>query len=155
MAEVHGAGHGTGGQPRTFVTTARVRYGDTDQGSVAYHANYLLWFEEGRNEMLRELGRPYALVEREDAVLLTVVEANLRYHRPARYDDVLRIETRLVSLRRVRLQLETSIFSEDRQSLLTTGAITLACVDPSGVPVALPQSLRECLARAFEPAGEV
>jgi acyl-CoA thioester hydrolase len=149
MAEASDVVFKKGKSPRTFVAWARVRYADTDQGGVAYHASYLLWFEEGRNEMLRELGRPYALVEKEDGVLLTVTEASLRYHRPAFYDDRLRIETRLVDLRRVRMRIETSIYSEDRGELLTSGFIDLACVTKAGRLVALPSSLNAPLNLAY------
>jgi acyl-CoA thioester hydrolase len=85
--------------PRTFKTRLRVRYAETDQMGVVYHANYLVWFEVGRVELMRELGFAYAQMEAEEGCALPVVEVNCRYRSPARYDDELVLETRLTSLR--------------------------------------------------------
>jgi acyl-CoA thioester hydrolase len=65
----------------------RVRYAETDQMGVVYHANYLVWMEMGRVELCRSMGVRYRDMEQQDGVLLTVVEARCRYHAPARYDD--------------------------------------------------------------------
>src|SRR5450432_2931783 len=81
-----------------FRTTLRVRYAETDQMGVVYHANYFVWFEMGRVELLRGLGFDYKQMEAEDCHL-PVVEATCRYRLPARYDDVLILETRAVALR--------------------------------------------------------
>lgn len=135
------------------VTTARVRYADTDQGGVAYHARYLDWFEVGRTEMLRELGFPYARLEREDRRLLTVFEAALEYHRPARYDDLLLIESRLADVRRVRLRIDTRILRQEGGDLLCTGHIWLACVDPEGRPAPIPPRFLEVVERASGKSG--
>lgn len=81
-----------------FTTTLRVRYAETDQMGVAYHGNYFAWFEVGRVEMLRSLGFSYAALEAEGCGL-PVVEASCRYRQPARYDDLLTIETTLRALR--------------------------------------------------------
>ena len=77
----------------------RVRYAETDQMGVVYHANYLVWFEVGRVELLRQRGLNYKRMEIEDGCGIVVVEATVRYKRPARYDDELRIETRVVQVR--------------------------------------------------------
>ena len=76
----------------------RVRYAETDQMGVVYHANYFVWFEVGRTDLLRQLGWTYREMERA-GVRLPVIEAHCAYHRPARYDDELEIRTtgRLVS----------------------------------------------------------
>ena len=103
------------------VCNTRVRYAETDQGGVAYHANYLNWFEVGRTDMLRALGHPYAAMERDLDVLLTVTEAHLTYRRPALYDEVLRIETLVSEVRRVRLRIETRIVRGDDDELLCDG----------------------------------
>ena len=84
---------------RTFKTRLRVRYAETDQMGVVYHANYFVWFEVGRVEMMRELGFAYKELEAEQGCVLPVVEVNCRYRAPARYDDELELETRLVALR--------------------------------------------------------
>jgi acyl-CoA thioester hydrolase len=81
------------------VTTVRVRYAETDQMSVAYHSNFFIWCEVGRVELLRQLGFEYSQMEIEHAVHLPVVEATCRYKAPARYDDVVVIETTVATLR--------------------------------------------------------
>ena len=73
-------------------TETRVRYAETDQMGVVYHANYLAWCEIGRTELMRQAGVPYAQVEAE-GMLLAVSDVTLRYHAPARYDDVIHVRT--------------------------------------------------------------
>ena len=77
----------------------RVRYAETDQMGVVYHANYFVWFEMGRVECLRQLGFDYKQMEIVDDCHLPVVEATCRYKAPAHYDEVLTVETRIVALR--------------------------------------------------------
>ena len=81
------------------TTEVRVRYAETDQMGVVYYANYLVWFEVGRVELLRALGFSYSLLETEHECILPVVEATCRYRSPARYDDQILIETRPALLR--------------------------------------------------------
>ena len=82
------------------VTTAvRVRYAETDQMGIVYYANYLVWFEIGRVELLRSLGLAYSQLETDHECILPVVEATCRYRSPARYDDEIIIETRPTLLR--------------------------------------------------------
>jgi acyl-CoA thioester hydrolase len=80
-------------------TRVRVRYAETDQMGVVYHANYFVWFEIGRVELIRQLGMDYKSMEQEDGALIAVVEANARYKAPARYDDEVIIRTRLAGVR--------------------------------------------------------
>jgi acyl-CoA thioester hydrolase len=77
----------------------RVRYAETDQMNVVYYANYLVWFEIGRVELLRSLGFAYSHLENHHKLILPVVEANCRYRAPARYDDEILIEARPAMLR--------------------------------------------------------
>jgi acyl-CoA thioester hydrolase len=77
----------------------RVRYAETDQMGVVYYANYLVWFEVGRVELLRALGFSYSVLETEHECILPVVEATCRYRSSARYDDQILIETRPALLR--------------------------------------------------------
>ena len=77
----------------------RVRYAETDQMGVVYHANYLVWFEVGRVEFIRQLGMDYKNMEQEDDALIAVAEVTSRYKAPARYDDELIVRTSLVGLR--------------------------------------------------------
>ena len=78
----------------------RVRYAETDQMGIVYYANYLVWFEIGRVELLRSLGLAYSQLEKDHQCILPVVEATCRYKSPARYDDQILIETRPSLLRR-------------------------------------------------------
>jgi acyl-CoA thioester hydrolase len=82
------------------TTEVRVRYAETDQMGIVYYANYLVWFEIGRVELLRSLGLAYSQLEIEHECILPVVEATCRYKSPARYDDQILIETRPSLLRR-------------------------------------------------------
>ncbi len=82
-----------------FTTSLRVRYSETDQMGVVYHGNYFAWFEVGRVELLRSLGFSYQELEAREDCVLPVVEASCRYRRPARYDEVLRLETTIKALR--------------------------------------------------------
>jgi len=84
---------------RVSETRVRVRYAETDQMGVVYHANYLVWFEVGRVEFIRQLGLDYKSMEQDDGCGIAVVQVEARYRAPARYDDELVIETRLVSAR--------------------------------------------------------
>ena len=84
------------GYSESFV---RVRYAETDQMGVVYHANYLVWFEVGRVDFIRAVGLDYAAMEREEGAMIAVVEAKVRYKAPARYDDELVVRTRLAGVR--------------------------------------------------------
>jgi acyl-CoA thioester hydrolase len=81
------------------TTEVRVRYAETDQMGIVYYANYLVWFEIGRVELLRSLGLAYSQLEIDHQCILPVVEASCRYRSPARYDDQILIETRPALLR--------------------------------------------------------
>ena len=81
------------------TTEIRVRYAETDQMGIVYYANYLVWFELGRVELLRSLGLAYSKLEADHGCILPVVKADCRYRAPARYDDEILIETRPALLR--------------------------------------------------------
>ncbi len=83
----------------SVTTNVRVRYAETDQMGIVYYANYLVWFEIGRVELLRSLGKAYSDLEKEHSLILPVVDAHCRYRNPARYDDEILIETRPTLLR--------------------------------------------------------
>jgi acyl-CoA thioester hydrolase len=80
-------------------TRVRVRYAETDQMGVAYHSNFLIWFEVGRVELLRQIGFSYRDMERDDGCYIAVVDARCRYKAPARYDDELLVRTFLTNVR--------------------------------------------------------
>lgn len=86
-------------QPAVGQARVRVRYAETDQMGVVYHANYLVWFEIGRVELMRQRGLDYKEMESEDGCGIAVVEATARYKAPARYDDELIIETAVLKAR--------------------------------------------------------
>lgn len=108
-------------------TTTRVLYADTDKAGVVYYANYLKFFETGRTEYLRSLGKSYADFERE-GILLTVTEATLKYLAPAAYDDLLTIRTRVTRVRRTRLDFAYAVLGPEGRSLCE-GTTVLACID--------------------------
>ncbi len=83
----------------SVITEVRVRYAETDQMGIVYYANYLVWFEIGRVELLRSLGFSYSQLESEHGRILPVIEATCRYRSPARYDDRILIETRPAMVR--------------------------------------------------------
>jgi acyl-CoA thioester hydrolase len=132
------------GTPSRFVV--RVRYADTDQMGMAYHANYLRWFEVGRTEMLRALGTSYREVE-EAGIRMPVLEARCRYLRPARYDDELVIETVLAQLGRASMGFAYRVLRRVDGELLARGATEHCFLDPAGRPVRPPAFFAELLAR--------
>lgn len=127
--------------------TYRVIYGDTDQMGVVYYANYLRWFERGRSEFLRQIGLPYAAIE-EAGFHFPVTEVNCRYAQPARYDDVVQIETELVDLGRASLSFKYLISRESDHCTLATGSTKHACIDPSGRVRRIPKILLDAVKAA-------
>lgn len=97
----------------------RVRYAETDQMGVVYHANYLVWFEVGRVDFIRSMGLDYAAMEREAGALIAVVEAKARYKAPARYDDQLVVRTRLAGARGSMVRFEYEV--RRGEEVLATG----------------------------------
>lgn len=127
----------------------RVRYAETDQMRVVYHANYLVWCEVGRTEYIRSVFASYAEVERM-GVALAVVEANLRFHAPARYDDLITVTTTLREARSRTMTLDYVITNADTGEKLVTASTTLASTDPNGRLVSMPADLRSALERSRE-----
>ena len=135
-------------EPRTATTLTRVRYPETDRMGIAHHSHYFVWFELGRTEWMRELGAPYGELEDKDAAFFPVIEAGAVFKASARYDELLRIDTRLAWVERVRMRLEYRI---DRDgTLLATGHTVHACVDRGGRPRRIPNDLLERLQAAAE-----
>jgi acyl-CoA thioester hydrolase len=109
------------------IYRVRVGYVDTDQSHVVHHATYLRYLEAARVEYLRERGLDYRQLEMDKHLALPVVEARLRYHLPARFDDVLELRTWVPSVSRAKLCFETLI--SRGSELLNTAEITLCCID--------------------------
>src|SRR5437867_12981817 len=105
----------------------RVRYADTDQMGFAYYANFLRWFEVGRAELIRDLGSSYRAIE-EAGVALPVVEARCRYLKPARYDDLLAIETGLVELGRASVRFGYRVVRDGVSDGLLAWGLTQHCL---------------------------
>jgi acyl-CoA thioester hydrolase len=125
-------------------STVRVRYAETDQMGVAYHGNYFAWFEVGRTDLLRDLGFTYRDLEA-DGIRLPVIEAQARFLRPARYDDVLDIHTRVASLGGARIAFEYEVRRDGAEAPLATGSTAHAAVDGAGRPRRLPEEIRRRL----------
>ena len=107
---------------RGFAETGvRVRYAETDQMGVVYHANYLVWFEVGRVEFMRGMGLDYRDMEREEGALIAVIEARARYKQPARYDDELLIRTTLSNVRGSVVRFTYAILRAGDEALLCEG----------------------------------
>jgi acyl-CoA thioester hydrolase len=122
-------------------TSIRVRYAETDQMGVVYYANFFIWFEVGRVELLRQLGFHYKQMEIDDNCHIPVVEANCRYKSPAHYDDELVLETRILELRRSIIKFGYRLLRPEKEAstLLAEGETTHLTVDRSMRPVRLPQ----------------
>jgi acyl-CoA thioester hydrolase len=120
-------------------TRVRVRYAETDQMGVVYHANYLIWMEMGRVELCRSMGVRYRDMEETDRILLTVAEVSCRYTAPARYDDevVIRTSVDKASPRLVRFAYE--MISAESGCKLATGSTTHVFCGPDLRPRRLPQ----------------
>jgi len=128
------------------VTETRVRYAETDQMRVAYHANYLVWCEMGRTDFIRTHIKSYAEVERE-GVALAVADASIRFHAAARYDDLVRIETTLTEVHSRMLAFEYLILRAADGARLATARTTLIAIGPDHKPRTIPSELRDQLAR--------
>jgi acyl-CoA thioester hydrolase len=135
------------------VTELRVRYAETDQMGVVYHANYLAWCEVGRTEFVRAAGMSYREMEAL-GVGLAVSDARLRFHGSATYDDRVRVETRLTDVRSRAINFDYTILNADTGARLVTASTRLIAVDRQGRPTTLPQAVRGLLDAAVErPAG--
>ncbi|MEO5989172.1 MAG: thioesterase family protein [Candidatus Eisenbacteria bacterium] len=125
----------------------RVRYGDTDQMGWVYYGNYLRWFEIGRAEMLRSIGRTYRSIEEDDGILLPVLEARCRYLQGARYDELVTIETGVLSMSRATVRFGYRLISENGNPL-AMGFTEHCCTDRNARPVRPSLVLRGLLERS-------
>ncbi len=124
------------------ITKLRVRYADTDQMGIAYYANYFVWFEEARTEYFRENGYPYTKVE-ENGVYLPVVEASCSYKAPARYDDLLEIQTEVTHHTRTSMTFGYKIFCDGK--LNAEGKTAHVFINQEGKPVGIPDEVKKIL----------
>ncbi len=128
---------------REHTAATRVRYGETDQMGVVYHAHYLVYFELGRTELLRSAGLDYRGLERR-GIFLVVTEASCLYRSAARYDDLLRIETRVAGLGKASVRFEYALRAEDGR-LVAEGRTALASLDARRRPARLPEDVAALL----------
>jgi acyl-CoA thioester hydrolase len=132
---------------RVHITELRVRYAETDQMGVVYHANYLAWCEVGRTEFIRTGGMSYRQME-EAGVALAVADASMRFHAPARYDDVVRVETTLTDVRSRSVTFDYLITRAEDGARLVSASTRLVSLDPGSRPTVMPPHVREILERA-------
>ena len=125
--------------PILYDTTVRVRYAETDQMGVVYYANYYVWFELGRVEMFRQMGFSYKNMEEKDDCFIVVGESQCRYKHPARYDDVLRIRTCILSARKRTIRFGYEVLNDSTGELLATGETTHIICGRDGRPKQLPK----------------
>jgi len=123
-------------------TTLRVRYAETDQMGIAYHSNYFVWFEIGRVELCRQLGLAYKKMEVEDDSFLVVAKAFCRYKRPARFDDLLTVRTRVANWQRRTIRFAYEVFHQASGELIAVGETLHVICDRLGRPKSLPPKYR-------------
>jgi acyl-CoA thioester hydrolase len=120
--------------------TIRVRYAETDRMGLLHHANYLVYFEQGRTELLRSLGVSYKDLE-DQGYLLVLTKVQVRYRSPARYDDLLTLRTTVTRTTTVKIEHRYELFRDGQ--LLAEGESTLGCVSREGRVQMLPAFLTE------------
>lgn len=126
----------------SWTTSVRVRYAETDKMGVVYYANYLVWFEVARADLLRSLGWTYREME-QAGVSLPVIEAHCEYHRAARYDDELEIKAEGRLLSSVRMEFVYQVRRCEDDTLAASGRTVHAAVNSSGRPCRLPERIRQ------------
>jgi acyl-CoA thioester hydrolase len=129
----------------------RVRYAETDQMGVVYHANYFIWFEIGRVELMRQMGFSYRDMEQADGLFIAVVDASCRYKAPARYDDEIIVRTHLKNVRGSVVHFGYELVRADDGTLLAEGETTHIVTDAQMKVAALPEkylkAFREAVGR--------
>ena len=121
--------------PLTGETRIRVRYAETDRMGLLHHANYLVYFEQARTDLLRDQGLTYREME-DQGFLLVITKAEVKYRGPARYDDELTVRTTVARTTPVRIEHRYEVLRD--RTLIAEGTTTLACVDREGKVQALP-----------------
>lgn len=131
-------------------TTKRVRYGETDQMGYLYYGNYPLYYEIARTEMIRSLGMSYKEMEQSYRIMMPVMSLNIRYVRPALYDELLTLKTSIRKLPKQFITFHTEIFNE-KNKLVNGGAVKLCFIDiKSNTTIRTPEFLVQKLKPYFE-----
>lgn len=141
-----------------FDARLRVRYAETDQMNVVYHSNYIVWFEVGRVEFMRQLGFTYREMEQQEQLHLPVAEVRCRYKAPARYDDEIIVRTRIARLRSSLIQFGYEVLRAEDSQLLAEGESTHMVVNTAMQKVPFPEkymsAFRQASGRAVETQAE-
>ena len=134
---------------RRSEVTIRVRYAETDQMGVVYHANHFVWFEVGRVEFFRQLGFSYKEMEEQDGCIIAVVDARCRYKAPARYDDEVIVRTQLKNLRESLVHFAYELLRATDGLLLAEGETTHVVIDREMKKRAIPEKYVAIFKRAM------
>jgi acyl-CoA thioester hydrolase len=132
-------------EQRSSVSVVRVRYAETDKMGVVYYANYFVWFEVGRTDLLRSLGWTYREMEHA-GIALPVIAAQCEYRRPARYDEEIEIRTRGRMLSPIRMEFTYEVARRGEETVVASGRTVHAALDPAGKPCRLPERVRQLFA---------
>jgi acyl-CoA thioester hydrolase len=127
------------------VSTVRVRYAETDKMGVVYYANYFVWFEVARADLLRSLGWTYREME-EHGIALPVIEASCEYRRPAYYDDELEIRAQGTLVTPIRMRFDYEVVRRGTSDVAAVGHTVHAALDAEGKPCRLPERIRQVFA---------
>jgi len=145
-----------------FRTSVRVRYAETDKMGVVYYANYLVWFEIARVELLRQLGFDYKKMEVDEDLMLPVVDVSCRYKSPAVYDDVIVVEMRVAALRTSMIKFAYDVYragppaadgSLTLDKLLASGETTHVIVGYGMQKTFLPEKYAKVIRATMDPAA--
>ena len=133
---------------KTHFTEYRVIYGDSDPFNVVYYANYFNFFERGRTEFFRSLGIPYTEVQKR-GIFLPVTETYCRYLKPAKYDDLLIIETRIDYIKKASIKFSYNVYRKHSQERLAEGYTIHAFVDINGKILKIPKDIKKAVETLF------
>jgi len=127
------------------VTSLRVRYAETDRMGIVYYANYFVWFEVARADVMRTLGSTYRALE-DEGVFLPVIDAECHYRRPARYDDEIEVRAQGRLISPVRMAFDYEVFVKGEETPVAVGQTIHAATGRDGRPCRLPVNVREAFA---------
>jgi acyl-CoA thioester hydrolase len=133
---------------RVCEVRLRVRYAETDQMGVVYHANHFIWFEVGRVELLRQLGFSYREMEQQDQCFIAVVDARCRYKAPARYDDEIIVRTHLQNVRESLVHFGYELLRVSDNALLAQGETTHIVTDAEMKVRSIPEKYMKVFRKA-------
>jgi acyl-CoA thioester hydrolase len=136
------------------ATSIRIRYADTDQMKFVYYGKFFEYFEQGRSDLLREIGLPYTRVE-EMGLFIPVVEAHAEYKKPARYDDLLQVVTILRDPPVARVRLDYEVYREGEKEMLADGYTIHSFLNAeTGKPTRAPAQFVEAIEKAIAKSGK-